>query len=88
MQGQTKQIPRDDDVRRAERAIVLHTLGEGRDRACSRERLAAELGDVEPQALAKALARLDREGVVVLGQRTVQASRATTYLDELELIAL
>ncbi len=88
MQDQTNQILDGDEARRLERAIVLRIVGAEHDRRCSREGLAAELSDVEPDALAEALAQLDREGVIALEARAVRASRATVRLDELELIAL
>jgi hypothetical protein len=88
MQDQTKQILDNDEARRLERAIVARIVGEGPGGHCSRAELAEELGDIAPDALTDALARLDREDVIVLEGQAVRASSATVRLDELELIAL
>jgi DNA-binding GntR family transcriptional regulator len=73
--------------RRLERAIVLALLndeGEPR-RPCAR--LAAEL-DADTHALREALGRLSEAGVVCQEGSEVWASRVSTHLDELGLIAI
>jgi predicted transcriptional regulator len=73
--------------RRLERAIVLHLLGEDRDRRLSREGLAAALGR-DALALQPALERLADAGVVCLEGDDVRASAATRRIDELGLIGI
>jgi hypothetical protein len=87
MRDQTKQIPSDRE-RRVQRAIVAQTLREDHDDRWARAELEAELGDTDALTIADALARLESEGVIDLDGETVQASCATAYLDELEMIAL
>jgi hypothetical protein len=87
MHDQTKQIPGERE-QQVQRAIVAHTLRDDHDARWARGELEAELKDVDPLAIADALARLQTEGVVELDGETVLASRATRYLDALELIAL
>jgi len=87
MQDQTKQIPGDSD-RKVQRAIVSQTLRDDHDKHWSRAELEAELDHVDPLAIGDALARLADQNVVELASETVQASRATAHLDELEMIAV
>lgn len=90
MRHQTKQIPSGRD-RRLERAIVSQTLRDDHDRRWSRAELAAELDHIDhtdPRALQAALTRLTDRGVVELAHGTLQASCATVYLDELDMISV
>jgi predicted transcriptional regulator len=87
MQDQTKHVL-DDDARRLERAIVAHILSDDHDPRWSRAELTDALEEAEPRAVIDALTRLGEAGVVGLEDDSVQASRATARLEELELIAV
>jgi len=75
-------------TRRAERAVVLQVLRDDHDERWPRVELVGELGDLDAAVLDRALARLQREGVLCVEGTAVRASRAARHLDELELIGV
>lgn len=87
MHSHARQIP-DDRARSLQRTIVLQTLRSDHRDGWARAELETELADTDPLTIDEALTHLRHEGVVELEGETVQASRATSWLDELELIAL
>jgi hypothetical protein len=87
MQDQTKQIPSDSDSQ-IERVIVSQILRDDHDKRWARAELEAELDHTDPLAVGEALTRLSDQDVIELSGETVQASRATVHLDELEMIAV
>ncbi len=83
------QHPRLPSDPRIERAIVLQLLRDDHDERWSRIELEAEVSDLKPTALSRAVECLERHGVVVaLDDRVVLASRCARHLDELELIGV
>lgn len=68
-----------DDPEIAERTIVLHLLYDGHDVRWSLAELEREAFDVGPTALASALDRLRRHGVVVPCGPYVLASRCAEH---------
>jgi hypothetical protein len=77
-----------DRDRGLERAIVLQALRDDHTPRWSSLELTAELAYEETAAVERALARLVRERVMERSNETVQASRPTRRLSELELIAI
>jgi hypothetical protein len=71
-----------------ERAIVLQILRDDHEERWPRSELVRELRGFEPAIMERALARLEREGVLRLDGACVCSSRATRRLDELELIGI
>ena len=71
----------------AERAIVLQSLRDHPER-WSRAEFERELSDIEPLLINDALAQLHTEGVVVVQDEQVQASRSARHLDTLGLISV
>jgi hypothetical protein len=74
--------------RRTQRALVLQLLRDDHDESWPRSELDAELGDIEEQAIACALASLQEAGVVELEGDSLSASPAAWRLDELALIGV
>jgi DNA-binding HxlR family transcriptional regulator len=88
MQGPTDERRRSGDLWMVERAIVLQLLRDDHDERWTRAELTLEIPDFEPSMLDKALARLDRDGVLHREETSVWASRAARRLDELELVSI
>lgn len=86
MQDQIKHISMDRDAA-PERAIVLCVLDDEHQDGWTRDRLARELG-LADVALEGPLARLCEEEVIGIADETIRASRATTYLSALKMIAI
>jgi hypothetical protein len=93
--GRAKGVPMTEhpglspDHRRVERAIVLQLLRDDHDTQWSRTDLQARLNDVEPAALAHALKRLERQGVVLVrAADAIMASPCARHLDALGLIGI
>ena len=84
MQHESKQVPQNPS--HAQRVVVLLVL-EHTDGLAPSE-LAVELDDMAPDALADALATLTEEGVIVVDDERVQASRCARRLDVLSLICV
>jgi DNA-binding HxlR family transcriptional regulator len=78
--------PRSD--RGVERVIVLQLLRDDHDERWSPTELQAGVGDGTPAELSSAVEHLEREGVVVVEETHVLASRCAWCLDELGLIAI
>jgi hypothetical protein len=76
------------DAWMVERAIVLQILRDDHEERWSREELAREIPDFKPAVLDRALARLEQEGILQLGDGCAWAKRAPRRLDELELIGI
>jgi hypothetical protein len=74
--------------RRTQRALVLQLLRDDHDESWPRSELDAELGDIEEQAIACALASLQEAGVVELEGDSLSASPTAWRLDELALIGV
>jgi DNA-binding MarR family transcriptional regulator len=70
----------------SERLVVLAVIG--RTRGCSRARLLADLDDIEPQLVERAIASLEREGVVYVKSTRVYPSAALQRLDDLTMICI
>jgi DNA-binding HxlR family transcriptional regulator len=87
MQGQPERA-RERAARTVERAVVLQVLRDDHQEHWSRPELAEELSGFEPAMLERALARLERDGLVRLDGAHVSASRAVRRLDELELVSV
>jgi DNA-binding HxlR family transcriptional regulator len=75
-------------TRRLERAIVMQLLRDDRAERWRVAALAIEIPDFAPAMLARALARLERAGVVCRIGESVCASRAARHLDRLDLIGI
>jgi DNA-binding HxlR family transcriptional regulator len=88
MQGQPDERERGREIRTVERAIVLQILRDDHDERWSRAELADEISDFEPAMLDRALASLERDGVLHREATSVWAARAARRLDELELISI
>jgi hypothetical protein len=71
-----------------ERAIVLQILRDDHDERWLRAELAQEISDHPPDIVGRALARLERAGVLRLDGDYAEASRAARRLDELEMISI
>jgi DNA-binding HxlR family transcriptional regulator len=84
MQDASKQVPRDHG--NAQRVIVLRVLEhpDGLPLAA----LYTELDDLDQNTLTDAMASLQAEGVVVVDDERVQASRCARRLDTLALICV
>lgn len=76
------------DTWRVERAIVLQVLRDDHVERWSPGELAGQIIDFEPAVVVRALARLELEGLVCREGTYVCASRATRYLDALELVGI
>jgi DNA-binding HxlR family transcriptional regulator len=76
------------DQQIAERAVVVQLLRQDHDGRWSCAELRAELSDIEPWALARAVERLLHDGVLEATGDYVLASRAARRLDELHLIGV
>jgi hypothetical protein len=87
MSGELEQLT-DGDARKLERAIVLQLLRDDRAERWSVSELAVEISDFALGALERALLRLEHAGVVSWVGESVCASRATRYLDRLDLIGI
>ena len=77
-----------DDPAIVRRAAVLQILSGDREKRWSAAELARELYDLDRDALDNALGILEHAGVLERAGETVNASRATRQLDELDLIAV
>jgi hypothetical protein len=82
MQDASKQVPQDHS--RAQRVIVLLVLAHSDGLALAE--LRSELDDLAQDTVIDALAGLQTEGVIVVDQERVQASRCARRLDALSLI--
>lgn len=72
----------------AERAIVLQVLRNDKDPRWTLAELQAEAYDIDPTALADALDRLERHGIVVACGEGVVASRAALHMDALGMVSI
>ncbi len=88
MQGEPEGRTANADILRIERAIVAQILCEDHERRWSRMELEEEIRDCKPLALEEALARLERDGVLLCEGQSVWAARGARRLDELELIGI
>ncbi len=77
-----------DDPWMTERAIVLQALRNDHPARWTRVELQAEIDDVDPVAIRKALRRLEAHGVVHLEGREVWASRCALRLDYLGMVSI
>ena len=75
------------DHAKVERPVVLQLLRDDRDERWSLTGLAAEL-DLERSAIASALERLQKHGVVVTGGDAIGAAPAVRRLDALGVIGI
>lgn len=73
---------------RIERAIVLQLLRDDHDERWSHTELEAEVNNLEPSALSRAVECLEQHGVVVALDDRVLASRCARHLDALGLIGI
>jgi hypothetical protein len=71
-----------------ERAIVLQLLRDDHAARWSEAELASEIDDAGPAAIRTAIGALGAAEVLVTADGTIQASRCTRHLDELELISI
>jgi hypothetical protein len=76
------------NVRKAERAIVMQLLRDDRGQRWEAVELANELADFDPALVERALVRLEGENVLERVGAYIWASRATRYMDGLELIGI
>jgi DNA-binding HxlR family transcriptional regulator len=88
MRGQAEERQRGSDLWMVERAIVMQTLRDDRQKRWARAELVREISDFEPAVLDEALALLERDGVLHRERSAVWATRAAQRLDELELISI
>lgn len=72
----------------AQRAIVLQVLRDDHDPQWTRAELRAEIYDVEPRTVGRALKRLEAEGVVILEEEEVRASRCALHMDFLGMVSI
>lgn len=87
MPGEPKQFsPKDGPI--LERAIVLQLLRDDHAARWSEAELASEIDDAQPAAIQTAIGALSAAEVLVAADGTIQASRCTKHLDDLELIAV
>jgi hypothetical protein len=84
MQDASKHVPQDHS--HAQRVIVLLVLAHSDGLSLAESR--SELYDLAQDTLIDALACLQTEGVIVVDQEQVQASRCARYLDALLLICI
>jgi hypothetical protein len=75
------------DTWMAERGIILQLLRDDRDR-WTRGELRRALSDLPAQNVNAALTRLEQEGVAVLLNRQVLASRCALHLDSLGTVSI
>jgi hypothetical protein len=87
MPGPTEQRRR-GDLWMVERAIVLQILRDDHEERWARAELAREIPDFEPAVLDRALAHLERDGILHREEGSLWASLAARRLDELELISV
>jgi hypothetical protein len=73
---------------RAQRAIVTQVLRDDHPEGWTRTELESELDDLDPEAVAVALERLQEQGVVRLEGKQVSACACARHLDALELISI
>jgi hypothetical protein len=69
-----------------ERLVVLQMLG--RSRGCTRARLLADLDDVEPRLIDRAMASLVQVGLLCVKRTRFYPSPAMQRLDELAMICV
>ena len=72
----------------AQRAIVLQLLRDDHDERWTVAELEHEISDFDPQVVGDGLGRLRAEGVAVILDEHVLASRCAHRLDDLELIGV
>jgi hypothetical protein len=72
----------------AERAVILQVLRDDRNERWSRSELEREIYDIDPSAIADALARLSEIGIVHIAGELVWAGRGARRLDQLGMISI
>ena len=77
-----------NDLRMAERAVVLQLLRDDHRERWSFEQLQRALSDVTPDAIDEAFASLATYGVIYCLDEFIGASRCARHLDSLELIGV
>lgn len=83
-----QRIPKRNDLRLAQRAIVLQVLRDDHPERWTRPELEAEIDDMEQQALVSGLAILALEGVVIFDDEAIWASPCARHLDALGLVSI
>ncbi len=77
------------DRRTAERAIALQVLRHDHEVRWTLAELQAEIEDLAPSALADALDRVERHGIIMTcGENDVVASRCALHLDALGMVSI
>lgn len=71
-----------------ERAIVLQLLRDDHRERWSDKQIERAIPDFKPEAIRKAIVRLEAGGVICCLDEFIGASRCAQYLDSLELISI
>ncbi len=71
-----------------ERAIVLQVLRNDHRERWSDKQIERALSDFKPEAIQRAIVRLEAGGVICCLDEFIGASRCAQYLDSLELIGI
>ena len=75
-------------TKQLERAIVLQLLRDDHRERWSDKQIERALYDFKPEAIRKAIVRLEAGGVICCLDEFIGASRCAQYLDSLELISI
>ena len=75
-------------AKQLERAIVLQLLRDDHRERWSDKQIERALSDFKPEAIRKAIVRLEASGVICCLDEFIGASRCAQYLDSLELISI
>lgn len=75
-------------AKQLERAIVLQVLRTDHRERWSDKQIERAIPDFKPEAIRKAIVRLEAGGVICCLDEFVGASRCAQYLDSLELISI
>jgi hypothetical protein len=75
-------------TKQLERAIVLQVLRDDHRERWSDKQIERAIPDFKPEAIQKAIVRLEAGGVICCLDEFIGASRCAQYLDSLELIGI
>ncbi len=75
-------------TKQLERAIVLQLLRDDHRERWSDKQIQRAIPDFKPEAIRKAIVRLEAGGVICCLDEFIGASRCAQYLDSLELISI
>jgi hypothetical protein len=75
-------------TKQLERAIVLQLLRDDHRERWSDKQIERALSDFKPEAIQRAVVRLEAAGVISCLDEFIGASRCARYLDSLELISI